>query len=277
VCSGDFFATAWLAQLSVPLLLDVEVSGVNVSLVLGELSLSLLNVYDNFDSGVLGSVLDLDGSLLSGDLDLVLSLLGKLGDLLLAHLELSSDSVQLLLVEVSSNLDLPKVNSGLVTLSPVLESESGDSGSAFDVLASAFSSLLDSDHFLSLRAPLLFLLNSDNLGFLALDLLVDFSLVDFHVGFNLDSLGDVLPLEALVGLVEFSILDALIAASFGSVDAVFLAVVSFEGSADGSVSTLVGGFDSLGSGLFWLRVLIRFLFFINNLVGGGASGRLSWS
>lgn len=272
--SGDFFATAWLAQLSVPLLLDVEVSGVSVSLVLGVLSLSLLNVSDSVDSGVLGSVLDLDGSLLSGDLDLVSSLLGKLGDLLLAHLELSSDSVQLLLIEVSSNLDLPKVNSGLVTLSPVLESESGDSGSAFDVLAPAFSSLLDSDHFLSLRAPLLFLLNSDNLGFLALDLFVDLSLVDFHVGFNLDSLGDVLPLKALVGLVDFSLLEALTVGS--SLEAVVLAVVSFEGSADGSVSTLVGGLDSLGSGLFWLRVLVRFLLFINNLGGGGCC-RFSWS
>jgi hypothetical protein len=264
--------STWLAHLGVPLLLDVKASGVDVSLVLGVLSLSLLNVSDGVDSGVFSSVLDLHSSLLGSDLDLVLLLSGELGNLLLAHLELSSDSVQLLLVEVSSDLDLPEVDSSLVALSPVLESESSNSGSGLDVLASAGSSLLNSDHLLSLGAPLELLLNSDDLSLLGLDLLVDLSFVDFHVGLNLNSLGDVLPLETLVGLVDFSLLEALTVSS--SLEAVVLAVVSFEGSADGSVSTLVSGFDgsdAFGWGIVILSVLINLLLLDWGIIG------LDWS
>ena len=114
VSGGNILASAWSAQLGVPLLLGDDVSGVNLSLELSVNSLSFGGVGNLVDSGVLRSVLNLEGSLLSGHLELVLSLLGELGDFLLAHLELSSDSVELLLVEVGLNLDSPKLDTGVV-------------------------------------------------------------------------------------------------------------------------------------------------------------------
>ena len=257
-------ASAWSAQLGVPSLLGKDVSGVNLSLELSVNSLSLAGVGDLVDSGVLRSVLDLEGSLLSSHLELVLSLLGELGDLLLAHLELSSDSVESLLVEVGLDLDSPEIDTGLVGLSPVLESESGDGGSGLDVSTSAGLGLLDSDHFLSLGAPLELLLDSDDLGLLSLNLLVDLGLVNFHVGFNLDTLGDVLPLKALVGLVDFTFLEALTVGS--SLEAVVLRVVGLVSGADGAVSALVRGLD--GGGGAWSRnislwILVGFSLLLN--------------
>ena len=270
VLLGDSGASASLAELGVPLLLAENISGVDSGLELDVSSLSQLNVSDGSDSGVSGSVSDDQSSLLGGHLESVLSLSGEVGDLLLADLELSSDAVESLLVEVGLDLNSPQLDTVSVGLSPVLESESGDGGSSDDVLASAGGGLLDSDHLLSLGAPLHLLLDLDDLSLVRLDFVVNLSLVDFHVGLNLNSLSDVLPLEALVGLVDGSSLEALSVGT--SLEAVVLAVVGLVSSAYDSVSGLVSGLNSSGGGWglgLWVLVALLLLdnlnFLANNL------------
>lgn len=209
------------------------------------------NILGSSDSGESDSEFSVSGSHGGLDLESDLSLLGHESKFLGTNLELSSVFLHLVSSVSGNKLVSPLELSLSEGESPLSESESRVSNSSDDVLASARSTGLDSDHFLSLVAPNKFGFKFLDWSFVGLFDFSDLLFVDVLTSLDLNGLDDVVPSDALVLSVDVSLLGT-------SSVSVLSNTVSVSGV--GSVS---------GTGLNVSVRLVNFSFFSDLLIVSG--------
>jgi hypothetical protein len=99
-----------------------------------------------------------------------------------------------------------------------------------DIFASAFTWMLDSDHFLSLVTPLQLGMKSGDDNVMLMNNSLDLGCIDLPLSDEFDSLDDVLVLEAFSSLVQVLSLSAFTVSVSSDTD--WLAWVSFVGGTD---------------------------------------------